>query len=182
MKIAIIGTHGIGKTTLTYLIAAEGKKRGKNVNTVSEVARSCPFPLNDKFDVDGAQWIISSQINRELTAKAEKYDVLVCDRSAYDPICYLQSGDHPQKSYEKLRWYAEEWLKTYDKIVFVQPSEIPLQDDGVRSLDEAFQMDVHERFAVLSMSIRQYKLEIVMAEDIFGVTDELTKLYDRIFK
>ena len=182
MKIAIIGTHGIGKTTLTYLIAAEGKKRGKNVASLAEVARSCPFPLNDKFDVDGAQLIISSQINRELTAKAEKYDVLVCDRSAYDPICYLQAGNHPQRSYEKLRWYAEEWLKTYDKIIFVSPSEVPLQDDGVRSLDTDFQMVVHDKFAVLSMTIRQTRLDGIMAEDIFNDSGELEKLYDRIFR
>jgi len=180
MKIAIIGTHGIGKTTLTYLIAAEGKKRGLNVNTVSEVARSCVFPLNDKFDVDGAQWIISSQISRELTAKAEKYDVLVCDRSAYDPICYLQAGDHPQRSYEKLRWYAEEWLKTYDKIIFVQPSEIPLQDDGVRSLDEAFQREVHTNFIIALNKFLHNKMPIeIDSEDIFKGYLEL--LYDKIF-
>lgn len=53
MKIAIVGTHGIGKTTLAYQIACEAKKKGKNATVINEIARRCPFPLNDEQTPDG---------------------------------------------------------------------------------------------------------------------------------
>ena len=146
MKIAIVGTHGIGKTTLAYQIAAQAKMLGKNAVTLSEVARSCPFPLNDSFTIDGATWIVTSQVNRELSAKADKYDVIVCDRSAYDPICYLQAGEYSAREFQRLRMFAEEWLKTYDTIIYVYPVESILKDDGVRDLNKDFQMSVDVKF------------------------------------
>ena len=46
MKIAFIGTHGVGKTTLCYDLAAALKKRDLTVELVREVARECPLPIN----------------------------------------------------------------------------------------------------------------------------------------
>ena len=44
MKVAFIGTHGVGKTTLCYDLAALLKRRDLNVDVVKEVARlsRCP--------------------------------------------------------------------------------------------------------------------------------------------
>ena len=39
MKVAFIGTHGVGKTTLCYDLAAALKKRDLTVEIVREVAR-----------------------------------------------------------------------------------------------------------------------------------------------
>ena len=46
MKVAFIGTHGVGKTTLCYDLAAALKKRDLTVELVREVARECPLPIN----------------------------------------------------------------------------------------------------------------------------------------
>jgi hypothetical protein len=37
-------------------------------------------------------------------------------------------------------------MKTYDKIVWVQPSQIEIVHDGIRSTDVIFQKKVHEAF------------------------------------
>ena len=42
MKIAFIGTHGVGKTTLCYELAAALKREGVHVDIVKEVARLSP--------------------------------------------------------------------------------------------------------------------------------------------
>lgn len=146
MKIAIIGTHGVGKTTLAYQIASEAKRRGKNAIVINEVARRCPFPLNEHFDPDGAHWIITSQINRELDAKAQKTEMIVCDRSAYDPVCYLQARGYDVEDFLNLEGFAYEWMKTYDHIFYSIPSWQKLIDDGVRSIDINFQKEVDEHF------------------------------------
>ena len=46
MKIAFIGSHGVGKTTLCYDLAARLKRQDRAVDLVKEVARRCPLPIN----------------------------------------------------------------------------------------------------------------------------------------
>lgn len=179
MKIAVIGTHGIGKTTLTYQIACEAKKRGKNVRVIQEVARHTPFPINADFGVDGANWIVTSQINKELDAQAANIEFLICDRSAYDPICYLKVGDHPHRSYEALEKYAWNWIKTYDKIFMVYPSGEEIINDGVRSMDKQFQDDVHDEFKNIIHFIKSDRLFKVEAKDVFS--GSLEGVYTNIF-
>lgn len=48
MKIALIGTHGTGKTTLAYDIISKLKKKGIDADFLGEVARICPFPINEQ--------------------------------------------------------------------------------------------------------------------------------------
>lgn len=46
VKLAFIGSHGVGKTTLCYELAARLKRQDRNVELVMEVARRCPLPIN----------------------------------------------------------------------------------------------------------------------------------------
>ena len=179
MKVAIIGTHGIGKTTFAYQIAAEAKKRGRNASVVKEVARKCPFPLDVGFTTDGAEWIITSQINKELGNIAQKYDCIVCDRSAYDPICYLKASNRPQRNYDKLESYSEEWLKTYDLILFVLPAWEKIIDDGIRCMDREFQEQVHDEFKKFVLQYTGKNLIRVSAKRVFE--DDMDEIYQRVF-
>ena len=182
MKIAVIGTHGVGKTTLAYQIATEAKQRGKNAHIVHEVARSCPFPLNDSFGMDGAQWIVTTQIKRELEAKSQKADMIVCDRSAYDPICYLNCSNESYHSYDAFRYFAEEWTKTYDRLIYVIPTWQPLTDDGIRSLDLTFQQRVNDEFVYFINMIRHERdLDILSIHDYEIFTGKVDPIYNKVF-
>lgn len=170
-KYAIVGSHGVGKTCLAgelYLKACEEIKN-KQIKILSEVVRGCPFPINDKSSVDGGHWIVTEQISQELKAKAEKIDVLLCDRSAIDPVMYLFAGNRFNiLSFRALYDFARSWLMTYDKIIFIKASEqILLNDDGFRDTDKKFQMLVDTRFETFLYS---YRLEF--AKDIMTVYEE----------
>ena len=52
MKIAFIGTHGVGKTTLCYELAGVLKRQNVHVDIVKEVARLSPLPINQKTSLD----------------------------------------------------------------------------------------------------------------------------------
>ena len=91
MKIAVIGTHGVGKTTLVHMLATYAIRNAKKVSIIEEVVRDCPFPINDKSTIDWAYWLVTEQISRELSSEARKQDLIVCDRSAIDPVMYLNS-------------------------------------------------------------------------------------------
>ncbi|HEY0781540.1 MAG TPA: ATP-binding protein [Thermoanaerobaculia bacterium] len=139
-KLAFIGSHGVGKTTLCYGLAARLKARDLSVEVVHEVARRSPLPINEATGVASESWILHTQIAEELVAAA-RYSVVVCDRSALDNYVYLLLAAGPQPGLEGL---VDFWMTTYDLLVLV-PIVDRLSADGVRSADPAFQLAVQER-------------------------------------
>ncbi|NJD09735.1 MAG: ATP-binding protein, partial [Gemmatimonadetes bacterium] len=137
LKIAFIGSHGVGKTTLCFDVAARLKRLDMAVELVKEVARACPLPINRDTTVEAQAWILHSQIAEELVA-GSRYDVVVSDRSVLDNYAYLVHRAGPQPAYEPL---IRGWMRTYD-FVFKVPVIAPPSFDGTRDVSEAFQRDV----------------------------------------
>lgn len=145
MKLALIGTHGVGKTTLAYEICSRMKKAGENVELVAEVARRSPFPVNAATTLEGQLWILHAQIAAELDSSRNAANV-VCDRSVLDNYCYLVNkfGRQPQLE----AWLAW-WMQTYDLLADVPLLAQEIQPDGFRSEDRAFQRRIHELLSEL---------------------------------
>jgi nicotinamide riboside kinase len=141
-KIAFIGSHGVGKTTLCYGLAARLKRRDVAVEVVHEVARRCPLPINEETSAAAQSWILHSQIAEELVAQA-RYPVVVCDRSVLDNYVYLLLAAGRQDGPEALVRF---WMQGYDLLVHV-PIVEPLSPDGIRSPDPGFQYAVEDRLA-----------------------------------
>jgi hypothetical protein len=137
MKIAFIGTHGVGKTTLCYELAASLKKRDLSVELVREVARECPLPINRDTTLKAQSWILHTQIARELEAEA-KADVVVCDRSVLDNFCYLKRALAGEAVGHELESLIRGWTTSYDALFRVPIVGDP-RFDGVRDTDLAFQ-------------------------------------------
>ena len=91
MKVAFIGSHGVGKTTLCFELAALLKKRDRVVEMVREVARFCPLPINRETTIAAQSWILHTEIAEELVAE-NKAEIVICDRSVLDNYCYLISA------------------------------------------------------------------------------------------
>jgi nicotinamide riboside kinase len=134
VKVAFIGTHGVGKTTLCFELAARLKRHDVNVELVLEVARRCPLPINLETSNAAQSWILHTQMAMELE-NAPRADLLLCDRSVLDNYCYLLFAAGPQPSWEPL---LEAWLPTYDLLVKV-PLWTPPRWDGVRAVNVPFQ-------------------------------------------
>jgi nicotinamide riboside kinase len=141
-KLAFIGTHGVGKTTLCYATAARLKARDVAVEVVHEVARRCPLPVNEETSVASESWILHTQAAEEVLAAA-RYPVVLCDRSALDNYVYLllAAGAQPP-----LEGFLAAWMPTYDLLVKVPVVQAP-SPDGYRSLDPAFQAAVDQLLA-----------------------------------
>lgn len=122
-KIAITGTHGVGKTTLAHQVCVYLKENNFNATIVEEKARSCPFPINEAASTDTEIWMVHTQIKAELNAKAQKYEVAVADRCSLDAIVYWHDRNTPHPYFERLRDAALEWMLTeYEIIALVEPS------------------------------------------------------------
>lgn len=147
MKLALIGTHGVGKTTLAYDVCALLKKQGQNVELVTEVARRCPFPVNEATTLEAQLWILHAQIAAELEA-ALRAPTVLCDRSVLDNYCYLVNKCGRQPALE--RW-LERWLEGYNLLVgvplvresiYAEGFRQPPLSDGFRATDRAFQQRI----------------------------------------
>lgn len=148
VKIGIMGTHGIGKTTFAAQMFAHASRTGRKAKLLHEVARSCPLPINDKFTVKAATWIISRHITLGLDAEAQGYDYIICDRSSFDPIAYA-INIAPQDIVEKkiyrtspLYRFAERDLQSYDILIYIRPSGSKIISDGIRAIDPDFQKKI----------------------------------------
>lgn len=140
LKIAFIGTHGVGKTTLCYGLAARLKARDVVLDIVHEVARRCPLPINQQTGLASQSWILHTQLAEELVAAA-RYPVVLCDRSVLDNYVYLLLAAGRQPALETL---VDGWMATYDLLVTVPVIDAP-NPDGLRATDPGFQRAVADR-------------------------------------
>ncbi len=140
LKLALIGTHGVGKTTLAYEICSLLKKADQNVELVTEVARRSPFPVNEATTLESQLWILHAQIAAELDAGSRAPHV-ICDRAVLDNYCYLVNKFRRQPQLEQ--WLAW-WMNSYSLLVAVPPLADGIPPDGFRSENLEFQQRIHE--------------------------------------
>jgi adenylate kinase family enzyme len=187
LKLALIGTHGVGKTTLAYEICSLLKKAECNVELVTEVARQSPFPVNAATTLEGQLWILHAQIAAELDA-ARRAPHVICDRSALDNYCYLVNkfGRQPQLE----QWLAW-WMNTYALLIGVPPLAEGILPDGFRSDDRQFQKRIHELLndIVDEPPFRELSGRVIWLEDrerrvwgerIFAAAAPLTRPVERV--
>lgn len=145
-KIAIVGGHGVGKTTLCNALKKCVEEKGQRAMIIGEIIRDCPYPINDGMCLNTALWTASRQIELELSAEMDKtIDYVICDRSVYDPMLYLKDSLH--RSVDEFFLVIERilhnlcfnLLETYHKIVLVHGfNPKNLLNDGIRSQDIYF--------------------------------------------
>lgn len=139
MKIAFIGTHGVGKTTLCYDLAAVLKRQGVHVDMVKEVARLSPLPINRQTSIEAQTWILMTQVAEEIRSGAD-HEVVVCDRSVLDNYAYMRLACGRQPAYER---FVRHWMKTY-QLLFKVPILGAPSADGVRDTDAFFMRSIDQ--------------------------------------
>ncbi|MDQ8160252.1 MAG: AAA family ATPase [Gemmatimonadota bacterium] len=139
LKVAFVGTHGVGKTTLCFELAAQLKRLDLGVDIVKEVARRCPLPINEGTTLDAQRWILHTQIAEEIEAAAE-YEAVICDRSVLDNYAYLVARAGRQPELDRL---VREWVRGYHALFKVPVLSAPTFD-GKRAVSVGFQHDIDQ--------------------------------------
>lgn len=153
LKIAFVGTHGVGKTTLCFDLAAQLKRLDLAVDLVKEVARRCPLPINEATTFDAQAWILHTQVAEEIAAAA-LYDVVVCDRSVLDNYAYLVAkvGRRPE-----LDALVGSWMRTYGALFKVPVIQAPTFD-GKRAVSRSFQLEID---ALIDELVAEFQVPVV---------------------
>jgi nicotinamide riboside kinase len=156
VKIAFIGSHGVGKTTLCFDLASRLKRHDMAVDIVKEVARACPLPVNRDTTLEAQAWILHTQIAHEIAAGSQ-YEVVICDRSVLDNYAYLVQRAGRRAEYDAL---VGEWVRTYDGL-FKVPVLHPPSFDGRRDVSGAFQAEIDQAIDALleSFAVSCHRLD-----------------------
>lgn len=137
MKIAIVGAHGVGKTTL----AKELSKHLK-LTVLPDAAREAllkGFTVNEGTSPEIQLWILSKQIEFEHDFK----DNFIADKTLFDNIVYGRQLFDDVNFLNVLEDVIKRIAK-YDLFIYL-PIEIPLVDDG-RSMDPVFQEKIDKEY------------------------------------
>jgi len=170
MKVALIGTHGTGKTTLVHEIVAEIKKQGINVGFLGEIVRACPFPVNENQTKDTSNWIIYTQYIKELELK-DKCDILICDRSILDAYVYRFNLFGKDELLEK---FVKEKIKEYNLLFRVPIDHSRLKNDNFRSTNQSFQRTIDKKFNELESL---FKIKSISSNNVKYIKDTIIKNY-----
>lgn len=157
-KIGFTGTHGTGKTTLAYGVAAELQKSGYNTAIINEAARETRYAINNETSHFAQTDILVRQIRMELDAELRPVDFIITDRTVLDPVAYTLYAE--QRNAIEFGWggdmlpLAMRWLGTYNMIFYVKPAF---------DLDEKVEMERKKAMAsLMNTSVRD---EVIVIED-----------------
>lgn len=145
MRIALIGTHCSGKTTLLNLLKKES--RFNNYSFKEEpirVVSKYGFEINEKANDESQLAMLSLHLMNL------QEDNFISDRSLLDLYIYVEYLNRKnkvisQKTVDFIKEITFNNLYKYDYLFYCMP-EFGLDTDGFRSLDKEFQDGIHKLF------------------------------------
>ncbi len=160
MIITFTGVQSSGKSTLLDKMKLD--KRFRKFNFVPEITRRLKSQYNLSINEDGDEFtqlaILNSHLHNYLTYRNKN---AVLDRCILDGFMYTTYMYYTSKVPEALTLHAsylfEKIINKYDIIFYTEP-DIPLVDDGVRSVNDEFRNRMIELF---EEAIKHYKINVV---------------------
>ena len=163
IKIAFIGAQSTGKTMRAKKLSKE-----KGLLLVTEAARSCPLPINQKATREAQIYIFATQLQREIIqmAIAERYkmDGIVCDRSLLDSLVYSLDRGY-EEIVDLFLPFTRRWMKTYTEIYWCRPAKgTKPQSDGVRCSNIIWQRRIDRRFETFIRDVLCLDVKMIDSE------------------
>jgi nicotinamide riboside kinase len=185
IKIAIIGTHGTGKTTTVNAVYNNLKNQGKSIDIVRESFRETmkAFDINKDGQTEQS---IAQLYHSSFSGIAEErlkstFNNIICDRTPFDSCVYTTYYKNCEgEELEKVkRFLADYVINFYDYIFLINPSDRPLTEDGVRLTDKKQQLEVHD---VFTRMLKEYdianRVMLIYQEDQLKNIERITKLFN----
>ena len=189
LKVAIIGSHGTGKSTLANAVCKILEREGRLIQHLPELARSICERSNDPhFFRRGSNsalrqllLIIAQTVTEEELRAGD--GILICDRTIADHWSYTLElfGEELAESGVSTMFsdYIAKHLASYD-LIFYLPPEFPPADDGVREDDIQFQNQIASR---ILGELEQSRIDFVEVRGSLDArTDQVINSIHRLLK
>jgi nicotinamide riboside kinase len=161
MIISFTGAQSTGKTTLLNSI----KDFNPYLDSIDEVTRRIKREYNLPINEDGGDITQTMIMSDHIANIFRKYDSdVIFDRCALDGVVYTQWLYNKGKvSKEVLQWAKKIYntlIDKYDAIFVTRPEDVPLVDDGERSVDIDFRDEIIDIFNMYIDDMKIYSREV----------------------
>lgn len=170
MKIAIVGSHCTGKTTLINKLQAEPELYDYSFypEAIREISR-LGFPYNEKAD-DCSQLAMCALHLLHLKDENMVTDRCLLDNYIYAYMLKAQGSNISQTCLDTLQSYFIENINNYDIYAFC-PVKFKMKEDGFRITNKKFQEEISEE--ILQTLIKYVPEERYLL--LMGESDERVK-------
>ena len=165
MKIGFTGTMSVGKTTLVNALKELPEFADYTFATErSKYLRDLGIPLNTDSTIKG-----------QVVFLAERASELMCenvitDRTIIDVMAFTRLAKSiPYYMGDDFEQLSSHLIREYDYIFYISPEGVELEDNGVRTIDEKYRMNID---AEIKKIINSYKSKIKTYIELSGTTEE----------
>lgn len=138
MKIAICGSHGVGKSTISQRISEY-----LNLPVLPDIvidAHHSGFVINEGSTNSTQVWLTAKQLENE-----RKHAAFIADKCIYDYHVYAKALAMDQPIIDTTKLIAME-VHDYTHVFYIKPEFEIRIDGGLRSLDPVFQAHVDNTY------------------------------------
>jgi nicotinamide riboside kinase len=163
MKIGLVGTMSVGKTTLAKALGETDRLKDYSVQTErSKYLSNLGIPLNTDSTLPG-QFIFLAERATELLQPN-----IITDRTIWDVCAFTLSAKSISDSEKRAFVEAAMCLRNYyDVVVYVSPRGVAMENNGIRETDLGYRMKIDN---AIQLALEEFKPKRLISVE--GTTDE----------
>lgn len=157
MKICVTAAQGLGKTTYIQDFLKEWPMYKTPEKTYRDTIKEKGLVINEEGTEESQKIILDVLVDQAI--EYSKDDNVILDRCVLDNLAYTSwlnlNGKVSDEFLEDTRLIVQETLKLYDILLFFPISkfnDIPLENDGLRSVDPKYREEIDMLFKVFQQS------------------------------
>jgi nicotinamide riboside kinase len=163
MRIGLVGTMSVGKTTLAKALGELDQFKDHSVYTErSKYLRDLGIPLNTESTLNG-QFVFLAERASELL-----HSNIIADRTIWD-VCAFTLSSRSISDFDKRTFIEAAMMlrNQYDLVVYVSPVGVEVEDNGIRTTDLDYRRKIDE---VIKISLVEFiPNKLIMVE---GTTEQ----------
>jgi GTPase SAR1 family protein len=165
MRIGFCGTMSVGKTTLVNALKELPEFKDYTFSTErSKYLRDLGIPLNTDSTIKG-QIIFLAERASELMCEN-----IITDRTIIDVMAFTSLAKSiPYFMADEFMGLASYMLAEYDHVFYVSPEGIELEDNGVRTIDPEYRINLDKQ---IKKNLVYYGTKIHSLHELSGTTEE----------